>query len=210
MDALLVEETYAASAITSGLRGIATALAERVIASGVTNRIALRRAVPKLLPTSTQILTVVGPPISQLLAATREQTLPVIARQLRTCQQVIGPHAIPIAGAGVLAAEAIAPDLEARYFATACARIATEVTTVASMMKVQTDIWAVHPEETPTELARRWTSEDLVRLAGAPGRGVLWTLRSRCIEEARAGSVAVTNGLLLAGYQGWSRAAAAS
>lgn len=210
MDALLVEEHHAAATIESGLRGIAVSITERTIAAGRTTRTALRRAVPRLVPTPEQVLVVVGPAISQLFATTRTETLPVIARQLRTCQQTVGPHAIPIAGAGILAAETIAPDLESRYYATACARVAVEVAVTAGRMTEQARIWAVHPEETPADLARRWTSEDPVRLAGAPGRGVLWALRSRCVEEARAGSVAVVNGLLLAGYQGWSRAAAAS
>lgn len=210
MDALLIEEHRAATVIESGLRGVAVSLTERTVAAGASTRTALRRAVPKLLPTPEQILAIAGPAISQLLALTRGETLPVIARQLRTCQQTVGPHAIPVAGAGVLAAETIAPDLEARYYATACARIAVEVGITAGRMTEQARVWAVHPEETPADLARRWCSEDPVRLAGAPGRGVLWTLRSRCVEEARAGSVAVVNGLLLAGYQGWSRAAAAS
>lgn len=211
MDALLVEEHRAEQAMTDALRGLAVSLTERTLLAGKRGtRTALRRAVPKLLPTAEQVLDLVGPHVSHLLATSREQVLPVIARQLRTCQQTVGPQAIPVAGAGVLAAEQIAPTLEERYFATACASIAAATAVTTGRMTEQARIWAARPAETPEDLARRWCSEDPVRLHGAPGRGVMWALRVKCGEEARASSVHLVNGLLLAGYAGWNRAAAAS
>ena len=123
---------------------------------------------------------------------------------------MVGPHAIDSRERGVLAAERVATELEGHYYAAACAAIGAATAGVAAQMKQQADVWSVRPAESATELARRWCSEDLVRLPGAGGRGVLWQLRTVCNSEARAASVAVVNGLLIAGYQGWNRAAAAS
>jgi hypothetical protein len=209
MDGLLLEETRAGEAIDAGLRGFAVSLSERVIAAGSTRR-KLRAAVPKLLPTAEQVLDIAGPAVAHLLAVSRERTLPVIARQLRAYQQVVGPHAVGASNRGVLAAESVAMDLEGHYYAAACAAIGAATVGVAAQMTRQVEIWAVSPAESAAELARRFCSEDLVRLPGSPGRGTLWQLRSICTAEARAASVSVVNGLLLAGYQGWNVAAAAS
>lgn len=209
MDGLLVEENTAAAAIESGLRGYAVTLTERVIAAGATRR-KLRAAVPKLLPTTEQVLAIAGPSVAQLLAVSRERTLPVIGRQLRAYQQVIGPHAVGASTRGTLAAQEIATDLEGHYYAAACSAIGAAVAGVVTAMNQQVGVWAVRPAEEAPELARRWCSEDLVRLPGAPGRGVLWQLRSVCAARAREASVSVVNGLLIAGYEGWNRAAAAS
>lgn len=209
MDGLLLEETRAGEAIDAGLRGYAVSLSERVIAAGETRR-KLRMAVPKLLPTAEQVLDIAGPVVAHLLAVSRERTLPVIARQLRAYQQVIGPHAVGASSRGVLAAEAVAMELEGHYYAAACAAIGAATVGVAAQMTRQAEVWAVSPAESAIELARRWCSEDLVRLPGAPGRGVVWQLRSICVARAREASVSVVNGLLISGYQGWNQAAAAS
>lgn len=209
MDGLLVEENRAATAVDAGLRGYAASLSERVLAAGDTRR-KLRVAVPKLLPTAGDILGIAGPVVAHLLAVSRERTLPVISRQLRAYQQVVGPHAVGASSRGILAAQEVATELESHYYAAACAAIGVATVGVASRMQQQADVWAVRPAESAVELARRWCSEDLVRLPGASGRGVLWQLRSACTAEARAASVAVVNGLLIAGYEGWNRVAAAS
>lgn len=209
MDGLLVEENRAAVAVDAGLRGLAASLSERVLAAGVTRR-KLRVAVPRLLPTAGDILGIAGPVIAHLLAVSRERTLPVITRQLRAYQQVVGPHAVGATNRGTLAAQNVATELEGHYYAGACSAIGVATAGVAAQMAQQADVWAVRPAESAAELARRWCSEDLVRLPGAPGRGVLWQLRASCTAEARAASVAVVNGLLIAGYEGWNQAAAAS
>jgi len=209
MDALLVEEHTAAAEIESGLRGYAVTLTERVIAAGPTRR-KLRAAIPRLLPTTEQVLGIAGPPVAQLLAVSRERTLPVIGRQLRAYQQVVGPHAVGASTRGTLAAQEIATELEGHYYAAACSAIGAAVAGVVTAMTQQVGVWAVRPAELAPELARRWCSEDLVRLPGAPGRGVLWQMRSVCTARAREASVSVVNGLLIAGYEGWNRAAAAS
>lgn len=209
MDGLLVEENRTWVEIDAGLRGFAVTLAERVVSVGGTRR-KVRAAVPKLLPTADQVLAFAGPAVAHLLAVSRERTLPVITRQLRAYQQVVGPGAIGARDRGVLAAEAVGAELEGYYYAAACAAIGAAVATVTAKMQQQVDVWSVRPAETAVELARRWCSEDLVRLPGAPGRGVLWQVRTSCNAEARAASVSVVNGLLIAGYEGWNRAAAAS
>jgi hypothetical protein len=209
MDGLLIEEHRAAEAIDAGLRGLAVTLTERVTTGGATRR-KLRAAVPQLLPTADQVLDVAGPVVAHLLAVSRERTLPVIARQLRAYQRVVGAHAVGAAGRGVSAAEGVATELEGFYYAGACAAIGAATVGVGAQLIQQADMWALRPLETPTDLARRWCSEDLVRLPGAPGRGVLWALRSICRAEARNASVAVVNGLLLAGMSGWNQVAAAS
>lgn len=209
MDGLLVEEQRAAEAIDAGLRGFAVTLAERVVAAGKT-RSRLRAAVPALLPTAEQVLDIAGPVVAHLLAVSRERTLPVIDRQLRAYQQVIGPHALGSVASGARAAEAVATELEGHYYAAACASIGAATAGVAAQMAQQAQVWAVSPAESGAELARRWCSEDLVRLRGAAGRGVLWQLRTVCTARAREASVAVVNGLLIAGYEGWNRAAVAS
>lgn len=207
MDGLLVEEARAATQIDAGLRGFAVTLTERVVAAGTTRR-RLLGAVPKLLPTAEQVLDIAGPVVAHLLAVSRERTLPVIRSQLRAYQQVIGPHAVGASTGGESAAVAVAGELEGHYYAAACASIGAAVAGVAAQMKGQVDVWAVRPLETPADLARRFTSEDLVRLPGVGGRGVLWQLRPICAARCREASVSVVNGLLLAGYQGWNRAAA--
>lgn len=209
MDALLVEETRALATMTDGLRGIAIALTEQVTAAALSRRILINR-IPGMLPTPERVLDVVTPALGHLLATTREQTIPVVRKQLRTCQQSIGPIAIPIADAAATAADTIAPDLESRYYAAACSAIGAAVAITAGRMQEQARIWALRPAESPTELARRWCTEDRVNLPGAPGRGVIWQLQTAFAAESRAASVALTNGLLIAGYGGWNRAAAAS
>jgi hypothetical protein len=209
MDSLLVEEHRTMTTIGDGLRGMAISLTEQINAAGKTRRLLANR-IPDLLPTPEQVLDVVSPPIGHLLAVTREQTIPVIRRQLRTCQQAIGRAAIPIADAAATSADNIAPDLEARYFAAACATIGAATAVTTGRMQEQARLWSLRPSEGPEQLARRWCTEDRVNLPGAPGRGIIWQLHKACASEARAASVSLVNGLLLAGYGGWNRAAAAS
>lgn len=217
MDGLLVEEHRAGEALDAGVRGIANYLTERVHANGRgshelrgTARARLLAAVPGLLLTPEQVLDMAGPVVSNLLAVSRERVLPVITRQLRVCQRAVGSHALHVASAGVTAAESVAPELEGRYYAVACAAIGAAVAVTAGRMSEQARVWSRLPGEGSGELARRWCSEDPVRLPGCPGRGVVWVLRAECASKAREASVAVVNGLLLAGIAGWNHAAAAS
>ena len=215
MDGLLVEEHRTAETIDAGLRGYAVGLSERVLAAGTTKdgqpaRRKMLTALPRLLPTAEDVLGSAGPRVAHLLAVSRERTIPVIARQLRAYQQVVGSHAIDSRDRGVLAAEQVSSELEGHYYAAACAAIGASAAGVAGQMQHQAGVWSVCSAESAAELARRWCSEDLVRLPGAPGRGVVWQLRAICVARAREASVSVVNGLLIAGYEGWNRAAVAS
>jgi hypothetical protein len=214
MDGLLVEENNAAMSIAAGLRGVTATLTERITAAAAGNqrspRANLSRKIPRLIPTPEQVINAVGPPIGHLLAVSREQVLPVIGRQLRACAGSVGPAATMAANAGVTAAQAAAGDLEARYYAAACAAIGAAVVANNTRLAEQARIWRLHPAEGPDELIRRWCSEDPVRLPGATGRGVLWTLRTAATARAREASISVVNGLLLAGYGGWNTTATTS
>lgn len=211
MDALLVEENRAITTMGDGIRGLTTALTEQITTIGGRNRKLLNpTTINRMLITPEQVLGIVSPTIGHLLAVTREQTLPVIRRQLRTCQQAIGRAAIPIADAALTDADTVAPDLEARYFAAACAAIGASTALTAGRQQEQARIWSLRAPETAEHLARRWCTEDRANLPGVAGRGVLWQIHTNAAAEARAASVALVNGLLIAGYGGWNRAAAAS
>lgn len=211
MDGLLAEEHVCFTGIASGVRllavDLARALANEAKRSGPTQLFVRSR---QLLPDPETVEAAVMPPIGDLLAMTRERTLVVVRRQMKACQSAVSTSWDGLGAAGVATAKSQAMSLERSWYERA--RVGLQSASVAAFgeMTRQAEIWFARQEPVDALIAR-WTLETEIRnLSGAKTRGALWQIRVAMNAEARNASVAVTNGLLLAGMAGWNAAAASA
>lgn len=210
MDGLLIEENRCFSLIAGGMQTVADEVARRVRARyRAAGRRGVLGSIRDLVPSEQQVASQVLPPIGDLLATTRERTLVVVRRQLRACESSVSTTFTGVSATAAQAAAGQAPDLERDWYERAAAECVRSVRSVGSTLGEQAEVWASRNE--PVEhLVARWTSLDVVRLPRSPARGAVWQVRVVMNEQARNASVAVTNGLLLAGMDSWNQIAAAS
>jgi hypothetical protein len=207
MDGMLAQEEKCFRLMQDALGDLATAAWRRVEARARSaGRVGVEATILDLLPAVDQLVGVVMPPIGDLLALARERTLVVVRRQLRACESAISSEWSGMARRAVRAAEPETNALERVWYERALAAATRSSVVVREEMGNQAGIWASRKEQFP-ELRARWYSEDLVRLPGSSARGTLWDLRVSMNAEARNASVALTNGLILAGMQGWNQVA---
>lgn len=203
MDDLLEEEDRAFARLDEAVQRTADATRERVVAATQLSRVNLARAA--LLPDDEWLGDLLLPPVSDLIALSREQAVRVVDKQMRLCAQRVGPHAAPVGRQAASTARAAAPEWERRVFATAADSMVHAAGKTRDAVTVQRRTWQARHEDTG-KLIARLCSPDRVALPGA-GKGAVWQLAWRMHAVARSACVETSNGLLLAGMRGWNIAA---
>jgi hypothetical protein len=204
MDGLLAEEQDCFRRLDRGVREVGQAVTDRVRARAKSvGRAELVRSVDDLLVTRALAGPLLMPAVGDLLAVTRTRSLEVVARQLRACASTVDLHWSFLAAGGVEAARVEAAVLERHWYDRAVDEMVSAGGVVRTEMLIQYRKWAQF-EEPVTGLLDRWVSPEDVRLPGAGMRGSVWLFLARMMVAARTASVALTNGVLLAGMRGWN------
>ncbi len=205
MNGLLVEEEACFATMEAALGDLAAACWRRVEARNRTSgRKGVETTIGDLLPTMDQLVGAVLPAVGDLLATSRERTWVVLRRQLRAAESTISAQHAGLAGLAIRQAEPDVQVLERAWFDRARLDAGRSAARVRDEMGTQAALWAQNRETLPL-LAVRWYEADLVKLPGALARGALWEMRVSMNAAARNASVALTNGLLLAGMSGWNQ-----
>jgi hypothetical protein len=205
MNGLLVEEEACFTAMESALSMVAAACWRRVEARNkASGRHGVEATIADLLPTTDQLVGAVLPPVGDLLATSRQRTWVALRRQLRAAESTISAQHAGLAGAAIRAVESDVQLLEREWFERARLDAGRAAVQVRDEMGTQAALWAMNRESLPL-LAARWYDDELVRLPGSTARGAVWEMRVSMNAAARNASVALTNGLLLAGMSGWNQ-----
>lgn len=200
-DALLDLENAALARLDDTVQRVADAARQRIEQAAKTGRTALLRA--ELLPDQSWALGLMLPIVAELLAATREQAVTLVARQLGiVAPRVNGGHAL--ADAGERAARDAAADVERDEYGRFGDEVSVAWARVEERAVEQRRLWWARHEEPPALLARV-CSRERVALPGAGNRGAVWFLEAPVRAAARAASVSCSSRLLTAGMEGWNR-----
>jgi hypothetical protein len=204
MDGLLDREKDCFRKLDAGVAAMAEATANRVRARvRLRGKVEFSRSVDDLLVSRDDAEPELMPPVGDLLAVTRTRTLEVVARQLRACLSTVDAGWGFLARGGVEAARLDAAVLERHWYG----RVSDSLSQVGAMvredMREQYQRWAQFDEPVDA-LLRRWFDAEEVRLPGAGSKGAVWAFRTRLMVEARNASVALSNGIMLAGIRGWN------
>ena len=201
-DRLLDVETAALARLSAGVQRTADAARERIgVAERGAGRLALLSA--ELTPSSSWVSGVLLPVVADLLAASREQALELLARQLAVIGSSV-PGGRQLTEAGVQAARDAAPRVEREEYAAFGDAAARAWAAVDDRVSEQRRYWWARHEEPPALIARV-CSRERVALPGAT-RGAVWALEAPIQAAARASSVSLANRLLTVGMEGWNEA----
>lgn len=204
MDGLLQVETECFTRMADGLGVVAEELEGRLLArersGGAT---AVYRGREGLLPAARRFEDLLLPAVGTLLATTRERTLVVVRRQLGAAESTLSTSWAGTGGRAAKVAKESAARLESHWYDRAQAGLVASVGQAREDMLAQAGIWWTRKEPVG-HLVRRWCQLEPLYLDGAHTRGVVWLVRAQMNAQARNASVALANGLVLAGIDGWN------
>lgn len=204
MAGLLEVELACFQRMADGLGVIAGELETRLLArekSGGAG--AVHRGREGLLPAPDRFQDLLLPAVGDLLATTRERTLVVVRRQLGAAESTLSTSWSGTAGRAAKVAKGEAARLESHWYAKAEEGLRASVLKAREDMLAQAGIWWTRKEPVG-HLVRRWCQLEPLYLDGAHTRGVVWLVRAQMNAHARNASVALANGLVLAGIDGWN------
>lgn len=204
MAGLLAEEERCFARIADGLAVISEELEGRLRARDRSGGVdAVWRGREGLLPALGRFEELLLPPVGDLLGTVRERTLLVVRRQLTSAESTLSRSLSGVAGRAHTVAKKSSGRLESHWYGKAEDGLVATVATCREQMLEQVGVWRARHE--PTEqLVRRWCQLDPLYVVGARSRGVVWLVRAPMAAHARNASVALANGLTLAGVMGWN------
>lgn len=204
MDGLLTEEEKCFVRIADGLAVIAREVADRLMAREKTGGAGgVWRGREGLLPAPDRFEELLLPPIGDLLATTRERTLVVVRRQMAAAESTLAVGWSGVGARATQVARGQAARLESHWYGRAEQGLARALTQMRADLLGQAGVWRTRRE--PVEhLVRRWCQLEPLYLTGSHSRGVVWLVRAPMNAQARNASVALANGLVLAGVEGWN------
>lgn len=201
-DRLLDLETASLVRLSAAVQRTADASRERIeVADRAAGLLSLLSA--ELVPPASWVSGVLLPVVADLLAASREQALGLLGRQLGVIASSV-PNGWVLAGRGSEVAREAAPRIEREEFAAFGDAAARSWAAVEDRVSVQRRYWWARREE-PAALIARVCSRERVALPGAT-RGAVWYLEAPIQAAARASSVSLANRLLTVGMEGWNEA----
>jgi hypothetical protein len=204
MDGMLAEEGRCFERIAAALLGLSSEVEKELRnlarAQGLQ---AVPPHVPDLLPDPVVVRAAVLPPIGDLLAMARDRTLVVVRRQLRAVEATTSARWRGTAERAAREAAAAATAQEQAWFDKAAEKLTASAVDTRQSMSDQALTWWSRKEPLDA-LVMRWCSPDPIGLPGSLTRGAVWAIRGAMTIAARNSSVALTNGLLLAGMTAWN------
>lgn len=204
MAGLLEVELDCFTRMADGLDVIAEELGKRLVAREQSGGpAAVHRGREGLLPAVRRFEDLLLPAVGNLLATTRERTLVVVRRQLGAAESTLSTSWSGTAGRAHKVAKQEAARLESHWYGKAEEGLAKSVASARADMLAQAGIWWTRKEPVG-HLVRRWCQLEPLYLDGAHTRGVVWLVRAQMNAHARNASVALANGLVLAGIDGWN------
>lgn len=204
MDGLLVEEEKCFARIADGLAVIAREVAGRLQARERTGGAGgVWRGREGLVPAAARFEELLLPAVGDLLATTRERTLVVVRRQMSAAESTLAGGWSGVGARASQVARGQADRLESHWYGRAEDGLARVLTRLRVDLLEQAGVWRQRQEPVDV-LVRRWCQFEPLYVAGGHTRGVVWLVRAPMNAHARNASVALANGLILAGVEGWN------
>lgn len=204
MTGLLEEEERCFTRMADGLAVIAGELEKRVRAREKSGGLdAVYRGREGLMPAVARFEELLLPPVGDLLGLVRERTLVVVRRQLAAAESTLARSWAGTGSRAHAVAKQSAGRLESHWYGKAEDGLLRTATQCRKDLLAQAGVWWTRKEPLD-HLVRRWCQLEPLYLTGAHTRGVVWLVRAPMNAHARNASVALANGLTLAGIVGWN------